>query len=154
MSEIFLSRCCVTFQDDGFVTDLFGPVKTFIHNEYKEKIMSIHSIHSEMPCWEIIQCNKKDTCLYAHDEKKSCWEVVKEDDACSFHICVDCLVYLAKHEDTTLTEEEFCSIMEQRQKNIPKEYEANASHTLICPAFQAKGTRRNSLPTQPDEMAA
>ncbi len=80
--------------------------------------------------------------------------MVEEDDACSFHICVDCLVYLAKHEDTTLTEEEFCSIMEQRQKIIPQEYESNASHMLICPAFRAKGGRRNSLPTQQDELAA
>ena len=101
------------------------------------------SIHSEMPCWEIIQCNKKHTCLYAHDEKKSCWEMVAKDDAYSFHICIDCLVYLAKHEDTTLTEEDFCFIMEQRMKNVPKEYQINSSHTLTCPVIQIKGTRPN-----------
>ncbi len=71
------------------------------------------SIQSEMPCWEIIQCNKKATCLLAEDEKNRCWELVKDDDACSFHICVDCLVYLAKHEDSILTEKDFHSLLEQ-----------------------------------------
>ncbi len=82
------------------------------------------ALQSEMPCWEIIQCNKKDTCFCAGDKKKPCWEFVKEDNLCSFHICVDCLVYLAKHEKSTLSEEKFYSIMKQRRKqNALKGYE-------------------------------
>jgi len=76
------------------------------------------AVQSQMPCWEIIQCNNKATCLFTESNKKSCWEVIKEDEACSFHICIDCLVYRAKHEDSFITEKEFCSIMERRQNII------------------------------------
>ncbi len=57
-------------------------------------------------------------CPYTGGTKKACWEFVQEDAACSFHICIDCLVYLAKHEDSTLTEEEFSAIMRQREKDL------------------------------------
>lgn len=88
---------------------------------------------SEMSCWEIIQCNKKDTCFCSGDKKKSCWEFVKEDNYCSFHICVDCLVYLAKHEQSTLSEEKFYSIMKRRKRNALKGYKSNPLHAYVCP---------------------
>jgi hypothetical protein len=85
-----------------------------------------------MPCWEIIQCNKKNTCFCAGDNKKPCWDFVKEDHLCSFHICVDCLVYLAKHEHSSLSVTKFRFIMKHRKKKALKGYGSNASHSL-CP---------------------
>ena len=111
-------------------------------------------IKSALPCWEIIQCNKKDTCFYAEDNKKPCWEFVKEDKYCSFHICVDCLVYLAMHEQSILSEEKFYSIMRQRKKQARKEgYKGNPSYALICPiAAQPKSTVKEYFPTSFDEI--
>jgi hypothetical protein len=105
---------------------------------------------SEMSCWEIIQCNKKDTCFCAGDKKKSCWEFVKEDNFCSFHICVECLVYLAKHEQSTLSEEKFRSIMKQRKRNALKR---NPSHGYVCPiVIKPKNTVKEYFPSMSDEM--
>lgn len=94
------------------------------------------SIQSEMPCREIMQCNKKQRCLFAEGEKKECWELVQENDACSFHICVDCLVYLAKHPDSILTEEELRFILKQRKNSTQRKYEQKLQETFIIPAFQ------------------
>lgn len=76
------------------------------------------SVQSEMPCWEIIKCNKKETCPFAGNSKKQCWEMVGIDKACSTHVCVNCLVYLAKHKGSSITEKAFCSILERRQNFI------------------------------------
>ena len=107
------------------------------------------SVQSEMPCWEIIKCNKKETCLFAENNKKPCWEMVGTDKACSFHVCVNCLVYLAKHKDSPLTEEAFCSILERRQNFIHiAEYKCPPSPTLIDSALTPKGTLNNGLTHQ------
>ena len=74
------------------------------------------SLQSELPCWEIIRCNRKHTCLLGGDAAKPCWEVVRDDCACSFHICTDCLVYLAKQKNSPLSDEEFSTIMEYRKR--------------------------------------
>jgi hypothetical protein len=100
------------------------------------------SVQSEIPCWEIIQCNKKETCLFAENDKKSCWEMVGNDDACSFHVCIDCLVYLAKHKDSPLTKETFRYILNKR-KNIVNnivEYGVTPALTVVGPTLQAKDT--------------
>jgi len=107
----------------------------------KEGIMSIRS---EMPCWEIMQCNKKQICFFAGDDKIECWELVKENDPYSFHICADCLVYLAKHSDSILTEEEFCFILEQRKKGIQRESKLNLPNIFIFPAHHVQTLLRNS----------
>ena len=85
---------------------------------------------SELPCWEIIQCNRKQTCLLEGDTKKACWELVETDAACSFHICVDCLVYLAKQKNSILSDEEFCSILAHRKKRGIRLHECNLAHAL------------------------
>ncbi len=113
----------------------------------------IMSIQSEMPCWEIMQCNKKQRCFFAGDEKTECWELVKENDAYSFHICADCLVYLAKHPDSILTEKEFCFILEQRKKTIQKESKQKLSDIFIFPAHQAQGTLRSSPPIHCEKIS-
>lgn len=89
------------------------------------------SKRSELSCWEIIQCNRRHKCLLASDEEKACWELAKEDRACSFHICVDCLVYLAKQDDSIFSDEEFCSILSQRSREREtKQTECRLAHEL------------------------
>jgi hypothetical protein len=100
-----------------------------------------------MPCWEIIQCKKKEACLFAENDKKPCWEMVGNDDAISFHVCIDCLVYLAKHEDSTLTEKAFRSILEKRKTIIPyiPKYGDAPSRTQMNSATPAKNTSAKNL---------
>ncbi|MDD3814571.1 MAG: hypothetical protein PHZ02_07985 [Desulfocapsaceae bacterium] len=81
------------------------------------------SLLSELPCWEITQCNRKEQCPRASDPERACWELVKDDKASSFHICVDCLVYLVKQKDTHLSEEVFSSILKRRRVAAGREYE-------------------------------
>lgn len=89
------------------------------------------SLQSELPCWEIIQCNRKHKCLLSCDAERACWELVKEDEACSFHVCVDCLVYLVKQKDSPLSEDEFHSILKQRRVKGIREYECSVlAHSL------------------------
>lgn len=104
------------------------------------------SVQSEIPCWEIIQCNKKETCVFAENDKKPCWEMVGNDDACSFHVCIDCLVYLAKHKDSPLTEETFHYILNKRKNTINNivEYGGSPPRTVIDPALQSKDTFNNN----------
>ncbi|MBU0663750.1 MAG: hypothetical protein KJ990_04310 [Proteobacteria bacterium] len=87
-------------------------------------------LQSELPCWEIIQCNRKQKCLLAGDVEKACWEMVEDDEACSFHICVDCLVYLVKQKDSPLSEEDFSSILKQRKVEGIREYKCSLAHGL------------------------
>ena len=88
------------------------------------------SKHSELPCREIIQCNRKNKCMLAGDEEKACWEVIKNDNACSFHICVDCLVYLAKQDDSIFSDKQFCSILIQRKEKGIRQFECRLAHEL------------------------
>lgn len=90
------------------------------------------SLHTELPCWEITQCNRKQKCLLASDPEKACWELVKDDKASSFHICVDCLVYLVKQKDSTLSEEKFSSILKQRRVEGVREYECRLLAHGLC----------------------
>lgn len=69
----------------------------------------------KLSCWEIIQCKKKDTCPRCAVANKACWEVVQEDDACSFHICTDCLVYLATKKQPFFSKNKIMAILERRR---------------------------------------
>ena len=101
-------------------------------------------ILSEMPCWEIVQCNKKHSCLYAGEGKKQCWEFIEEDHLCSFHICIDCLVYLAKHEQSTFPEEQFHAIMKQRKKKEFHGQFSTPSQRILCPVACPVATQPKS----------
>jgi hypothetical protein len=85
----------------------------------------------KLSCYEVIQCNRKQTCLLANDSEKPCWEVVKNDNACSFHICVDCLVYLAKQENPVFSEEDVYSILSKRKaRGIGLQTECDLAYML------------------------
>lgn len=98
------------------------------------------STYSEMPCWEIMQCNRKQVCLFADSEKKACWEQVKENDAYSFHTCVDCLVYMVKHVDSPLTELEISFILEHRKNTFTRAGARNLSYPCIGSTPKVKGS--------------
>lgn len=87
-------------------------------------------LQSELPCWEIIQCNIKQKCLLAGDVKKACWEMVKDDEACSFHICVDCLVYLVNQKDSPLSEKDFSFILKHRKIEEIRGYKCSLAQSL------------------------
>ncbi len=103
-------------------------IKNNILDGDEEEIMSMPT---ELPCWEIVQCNKRYQCQIESEVKKDCWDLVREDDACSFHICIDCLVYLAKQEDSLFTKEEFSSILENRKIMGIQRNECRMSHSLF-----------------------
>lgn len=65
------------------------------------------------------------------EKNKACWEIIKEDDACSFHICIDCLVYLARQDQPLISEEELCSILEKRRLLGRRKAYCRLSHSLI-----------------------
>lgn len=72
------------------------------------------SLRSEWPCWEIMKCNKSQKCPAKENPSKPCYEMIKEHDGFSFNICRDCLVYVAKQENSKFSKEEILSIMVQK----------------------------------------
>ena len=88
------------------------------------------SLQSELPCWETIHGNRNQSCLLASDGEKACADLVRDDDARSFRICVDCLVYLLKKKGAPLSEKDFCSILNRRRVEGCREYEFILAHSL------------------------
>lgn len=89
------------------------------------------SIQYELPRWEVIQGNRKKKFLLREKAKKACWEQVKEDHACSFHVCLDCLVYMAQCKDPLLSDEKLDSILAQRKEKGFRRHKCNLSHPLL-----------------------
>lgn len=58
-----------------------------------------------------------------------CWEIIQETDAHSFHICMDCLVYVSRQKDCRFTREEILSIMVQKGVDV-------LGRQCTCPQFQ------------------
>ena len=80
----------------------------------------------KVPCSEVTQCKRQNTCLMANNSERPCWEVVKADNACSFLICVDCLVYLSKQENPVFSEEEVYAILSKRKaRGVGMQHECN-----------------------------
>lgn len=49
-----------------------------------------------------------------HASAKNCWEIVREVDASSYNVCSDCLVYVAKHKNSVLSQREIDDIVTSR----------------------------------------
>jgi len=64
-------------------------------NESKISINGIKTIYSMMPCWEVLNCSKKDrgscSAFLLHNEP--CWAVKAEDTICASKDCRSCSVY-------------------------------------------------------------
>lgn len=88
------------------------------------------SLRSEWPCWEIMKCSESQKCPAKESSSKLCYEMIKEHDSYSFNICRDCLVYVAKQEDSKFSKEELLSIMAQKGVSV-------LDGQKQCPNFKA-----------------
>lgn len=87
------------------------------------------SLRSEWPCWEIMKCEAGKQCPAKEQPAKLCWEIIQETDARSFHICMDCLVYVSRQKDSRFTREEILSIMVQKGVDV-------LGRKCTCPQFK------------------
>ena len=74
--------------------------------------------HKDMPCWEITQCGNQDSCLAWTPENagKACWQVATEldDYRSAMNVCKDCIVYISKHANSALSEQEVQDILQHK----------------------------------------
>jgi len=68
-------------------------------------------------CWEIIQCDDKDSCPARSNEKKHCWEVMGEHNSfqCHYGLCDECIVYLSKSKDSLFSSKELNEVIRKRE---------------------------------------
>lgn len=68
---------------------------------------------SEKPCWEIMRCNEDAACIARLHPEKPCWEHAEAlNYTASVHgVCLDCIVYVAKHDPPLFTERELVKIL-------------------------------------------
>lgn len=92
------------------------------------------SFRSNLPCWEIMQCEPEQIkrCPAAHSEKE-CWEVMQEINSQCANICEDCFVYLARQHQSVLSEEEIITILRHRGMETVKD----PCFSLYCPTKTA-----------------
>jgi hypothetical protein len=90
------------------------------------------SLRSDWPCWEIMKCDPDQVkeCP-AYGSSMPCWEAMRKVDVCSFNICKDCLVYVAKQKNSIFSQEEILSIMCQKGIDVTGHHH--------CPGFSAAG---------------
>ena len=64
-------------------------------NDSKISINGIKTIYSMMPCWEVMNCSKKNrsSCSAFLLHGGPCWAVRGEDTVCASKDCRNCLVY-------------------------------------------------------------
>ncbi len=72
--------------------------------------------NSDWPCWEIMKCKGTENCPARQHPDKSCWEIAREldDYRSAFNICQDCIVFMLKEGNTSLTEKEVQTIVERK----------------------------------------
>lgn len=86
---------------------------------------------TEVNCWEVMQCKGHSSCLLKNKTQRNCWEHVETHADYLFHICVDCLVYVAQKKDSTLGHDEFNAIMAQRKTIGIQTHKCSLDH-VIC----------------------
>jgi len=62
-------------------------------------------------CRDTIQSDGGSQYSVKEGKAKACWEIVQEVDAFSFNVCCDCLVYVARQKNSTLSQKEIQDIM-------------------------------------------
>ena len=69
-----------------------------------------------LPCWEITKCEGTDDCPARRAVDTPCWEIARglDDYRNALNVCGDCIVYIAKHDNSGLSPEEINSIFEQK----------------------------------------
>lgn len=71
---------------------------------------------NEWPCWRLMGCDNKESCPALQAPEKSCWQVASEldDYRSAFKICQDCIVFMLKNNESSLSEQEVHTIMERK----------------------------------------
>ncbi len=75
-------------------------IRELIHDK-KISIEGVKRLLEYAPCWEIMECTKKENCSAFIERHKPCWELNKR--ICNIEsgrICEECVVYLAKNLKT------------------------------------------------------
>jgi hypothetical protein len=69
-----------------------------------------------IPCWKITGCQKQNNCPAIMQPDTPCWELAKElkDYRSAYDVCNDCLVYLSKQKNSSLTELEIKNILNNK----------------------------------------
>jgi hypothetical protein len=70
----------------------------------------------EWPCWQLMQCNHKESCPAWQNPEKPCWQIASEldDYRNAYRICQDCIVYMLKNGASSLSQEEVHRIMQRK----------------------------------------
>ena len=68
------------------------------------------------PCWKIMGCNPEQECAAKNHPETPCWEIAGalNDYRKVMNICVDCVVYVLKEENSVLNEREILNILERK----------------------------------------
>ena len=71
---------------------------------------------SNLYCWEIMQCENSDECPAKKIPTKQCWVIASDSDDYrkANNICRDCIVYLLKTDESTLSPQEIETILTQK----------------------------------------
>lgn len=77
---------------------------------------------NDWPCWEITGCENQGRCSVRQQDAQaeSCWEIARrlDDYRNALNVCRDCIVYLAKHETSVLSEQEIKEILHQKTECV------------------------------------
>ena len=67
-------------------------------------------------CWKITKCVNTDDCPARERGNIPCWELAREleDYRTILNVCEDCLVYISRHKNSILSEDEIQEIMEKK----------------------------------------
>lgn len=73
-------------------------------------------------CWNIMQCEKEE-CSARENGDKPCWVVASEleDYRAALNVCSDCLVFVSRQKNTTLSKEEIEEILKKKGVCVLKE---------------------------------
>lgn len=69
-----------------------------------------------------LPCSQYETakgCSFSHKHGMACWKRARKTDPFLAHACIDCLVYLANHKNSILSQKDISNVIEQRKKNPP-----------------------------------
>ncbi len=98
---------------------------------------------SDWRCWQIMQCEPEARCSAKERPAEECWEVIGSHDPCSFNICRDCLVYVAKKKDAALSPAEIRSILMHKGIKLAEHPAAaqieQADQENVCTEQESKG---------------
>jgi hypothetical protein len=61
-----------------------------------------------------MQCDPETRCPAKEIAGEECWDIMGSHNPCAFNICRDCLVYVAKKKDSSLSPEEVISILTKK----------------------------------------